>query len=122
MPRILVVDDESQILRLLRTVLTRAGHEVETANSGEAAVEACRLGRFALMLSDVRMPGMNGHELARWVATNYPETKTVLMSAFDLHCEGCSFSPRCRLISKPFRPSEIVKLLETVIGQDPMIC
>jgi hypothetical protein len=60
------------------------------------------------------MPDGNGHELMRWIALNLPATRTVLMSGFDVGCEKCSFSPRCKLLAKPFKPEEAVALLTTV--------
>jgi two-component system KDP operon response regulator KdpE len=58
--RILVVDDEPQIRRILRTTLTGAGYEVDDARSGEEALEKVREFRPDLMLLDINMPGMGG--------------------------------------------------------------
>jgi hypothetical protein len=57
---------------------------------------------FDAVLSDVVMPDGNGHELMRWIAVNRPEAATILMTGFDTGCERCAFSPRCKLLSKPF--------------------
>ena len=58
--RILVVDDEPQIRRILRTTLTSAGYEVDDARSGEAALEKVREFRPDLVLLDINMPGIGG--------------------------------------------------------------
>ena len=58
--RILVVDDEPQIRRVLRVALSTEGYEVHTAKSGEEALDAIREQRFDLLLLDVNMPGMGG--------------------------------------------------------------
>jgi two-component system KDP operon response regulator KdpE len=58
--RILVVDDEPQIRRIMRTTLTGAGYEVDDAKTGEEAVEKVRHFRPDLVLLDINMPGMGG--------------------------------------------------------------
>ena len=67
--RILVVDDEPQIRRVLRTSLTAQGYEVHDAKTGEEALEALREQRFDLVLLDVNMPGMGGLEACREIRT-----------------------------------------------------
>ena len=63
--RILVVDDEPQIRRVLRTTLTAKGYEIFDAKSGEEALDAIRKQRFDLILLDMNMPGMGGLEACR---------------------------------------------------------
>jgi len=63
--RILYVDDEAQIRKLLSTYLTRQGYDVVTANDGYEALKAVRANMPALVITDVMMPNMNGFELTR---------------------------------------------------------
>jgi two-component system, OmpR family, KDP operon response regulator KdpE len=63
--RILVVDDEPQIRRVLKTALTAKGYEVLDARTGEDALNVLRSGRFDLVLLDMNMPGMGGLETCR---------------------------------------------------------
>ncbi len=63
--RILVVDDEPQITRVLRTALTGSGYEVRTANDGHAGLRATREWQPDLVVTDISMPNMNGIELCR---------------------------------------------------------
>jgi two-component system KDP operon response regulator KdpE len=63
--RILVVDDEPQIRRVLRTTLTSQGYEVHDARSGEQALEAIRDKRYDLVLLDMTMPGIGGLQACR---------------------------------------------------------
>jgi two-component system KDP operon response regulator KdpE len=65
--RILVVDDEPQIRRVMRMTLTGEGYEVEDARSGEEALDKIRANRFDLMLLDWNLPGMGGLETCRQV-------------------------------------------------------
>ena len=101
MPKILIVDDESGIRNLLRLAFSRAGYEVTAVASGLEAISQCSARNFDVLLSDVRMPQMDGHELARWVAAHYPHTKTVLMSGYDPDRPVGDDSPRCSMLPKP---------------------
>jgi two-component system, OmpR family, KDP operon response regulator KdpE len=65
--RILIVDDEPQIRRVMRTALTAHGYEIHDARSGEEALEAIRERRFDLILLDVNMPGIGGLETCRQI-------------------------------------------------------
>ena len=117
--RILIVDDEPGIRGLLCTAFRSAGYEAATASGGSEAIALCRQTRFDVVLSDVLMPDMNGHDLARWIAEQIPGTRTLLMSGFDAGCQGCPFAGRCVLLAKPFRPSEAIAAVEKALGSAP---
>lgn len=63
--RILVVDDEPQIRRVLRATLAAEGYEVEDARTGEVALEVVRERRFDLILLDMNLPGFGGVQICR---------------------------------------------------------
>jgi two-component system KDP operon response regulator KdpE len=65
MSRVLVVDDEAGIRKVVRDTLEQAGHEVETASEGVAALDYLETGAFDLIVTDLSMPGMSGLELVR---------------------------------------------------------
>src|SRR5215469_2254990 len=112
MARILIVEDEPQVKRLLNTVLLRAGHEVHTADNGQVAVDMClTLATYDLVLSDVTMPLMGGHELARWLAVHRPGCRIILMSALDTGCDACPYAPSCTILHKPFLPKDVLSLI-----------
>jgi DNA-binding NtrC family response regulator len=113
--RILVVDDEAAVRKLVEMALTRAGYLVRSAADAAQAMALCESETFDLLLSDVRMPGMNGHALAQWVAARSPDTRTALMTAYDVECPGCPFSPRCRILAKPFLPRDLVAFVAGVL-------
>jgi DNA-binding NtrC family response regulator len=77
-----VVDDEKSIRTGQATGLRRAGFEVETASTGEEAVAMARDNAYDLVLSDVRLQGMDGMEVLRAIRTASPTTQVVLMTAF----------------------------------------
>jgi len=83
MVRVLLVDDEEAIRLSLSTFLTRSGYEVETASSAVQALEMLDAGRFSLMLSDIRMPGMTGVELVPKALAANPDLAIVMLTAVN---------------------------------------
>src|SRR5450755_360579 len=80
--RILVVDDEPQIRRVLRTTLTAQGYDVQDARTGEDALLAVRDSRFDLILLDVHMPGMGGLETCRALRSG-SEVAIIMLTIHD---------------------------------------
>jgi two-component system, cell cycle response regulator CpdR len=116
-PRVLVVDDEAGVRSLVSMVLKQAGYAVRQAQNADEAMAAFETEAIDLLLSDVRMPGMNGHALAQWVATKHPATRTALMTGYDAECPGCPYAPRCRIMQKPFRPADLISFVKMVIAE-----
>jgi PAS domain S-box-containing protein len=83
MARILIVDDEPQIRRLLQRYLSGAGYACRAEENVAAAKRALQTHTFDLILSDVTMPGESGIDLIRYVGRNYPDTPMVMASVID---------------------------------------
>jgi len=81
-PRILVVDDEEANLTVLQRVLEKEGYQVSTAANGPEGLEALRSEQPSLLLTDLKMPGMDGQELLRASRAVSPTTEVILMTAF----------------------------------------
>ena len=114
--RLLVVDDELGVRRVVELALTRAGHHVRTANSSAQAIAACESETFDLVLSDLTVLEGNGQELARWMAANRPETRTAIMTAHG--CEVSDYSRRYNLLPKPFLPQDLVSFVARVLSDE----
>ena len=71
--KILVVDDELAILKLLRKTFELSGYEVVTAESGEEALEILKKEEFKVMFLDLMLPGMDGLELCRKIRNDQPD-------------------------------------------------
>ncbi len=80
--RILFVDDEKQILRALRRLFVQSDYEVSFANSAKEALEILEKNEVELLITDIRMPEMDGFELLREVKANYPLTLRVALSGY----------------------------------------
>jgi len=80
--KILVIDDEPQILWLVSRFLRKLEYDVQEARSGKAALEKLSTTPFALILSDLKMPAIDGLQILELVKTNYPDTIFIMMTAF----------------------------------------
>ncbi len=75
MKRILIVDDEPHVIRIMRLALEKAGYSVEEAGNGQQALEKIRSNPPDLLISDIDMPRMNGRELCSRIMEEMPERK-----------------------------------------------
>ncbi|MCF8086198.1 MAG: response regulator, partial [Desulfohalobiaceae bacterium] len=80
--RILFVDDEAGIRKVFSLSLRDMGYEVETAPSGEEALERIPAFQPEMVISDIKMPGMGGLELLKRIKTEYPEVEVLLLTGF----------------------------------------
>jgi two-component system response regulator AtoC len=109
----LVVDDEEPMRHMLELLLRRAGFEVRSAANGEAALSIVGSEPIDVVLSDVRMPGLDGLALAERLSAEHPEITLVMMSAFgtvELALEAMRRGAY-DYISKPFKQDEVILTL-----------
>ena len=112
----LVVEDEAFQREMLRDLLTREGHRVTEAESGEKALQLLESSLFDLILLDFRMPGMNGLELLRQIKRINPEIEVVIMTAYgsiETAVEAMKAGARDYL-TKPIDFEELCFLIERV--------
>ena len=118
--RILVVDDETEIAELMRAMLEGAGHEVSTAESGAVALELLDTARFDAVVSDVRMPDMDGEALHRHIAARHPA-----LAGRMLFVTGDTLAPDVRrflasaasaTLDKPFAKSDLLRAVAALLG------
>ena len=82
LPKILIVDDEPNMLHMLSSILKQDGFEPRCAGSAQQALELAESDRFDFILSDVRMPGMDGIQLLERLRGRGIDTIVILMSAY----------------------------------------
>ncbi|MEJ2038606.1 MAG: response regulator [Desulfosarcinaceae bacterium] len=80
--RILLIDDEQDILDVVSLTLTDGGYAVTTASNGEAGLTACSRERPQIVITDVRMPGMTGIQVLAAIKERHPATEVIVATAF----------------------------------------
>lgn len=80
--RILVVDDEERICRSLDSLLTKAGYQVQTAPDGKQALQLYLQNQFDLIVSDIKLPELDGIQLLKQIRRHDPEAVVILMTAY----------------------------------------
>ena len=116
MPRILVVEDESQIVDLLRSYLRRDGFEVDEAADGEAALAAAARLKPDLIILDLMLPKMDGREVCRRIRET-ANTPIIMLTARDEETDkllGLELGAD-DYITKPFSPREVVARVRAVL-------
>ena len=115
---ILFVDDEQNILDSMRLMLRSMRHQWNTAfaDSGEAALALMETRRFDVIVSDVRMPGMDGARLLSIVAERWPETvRMVLSGYFDQASVISTVKLTHQYLSKPCSPEEVISAISKAL-------
>jgi two-component system, OmpR family, alkaline phosphatase synthesis response regulator PhoP len=116
MPRILVVEDEAQIVDLLRSYLRRDGFEVDEAADGEVALAAAARLRPDLIILDLMLPKMDGREVCRRIRET-ANTPIIMLTARDEETDkllGLELGAD-DYITKPFSPREVVARVRAVL-------
>ena len=111
--RILVVDDDVNILRVFRSILEKAGYNVETVETGKEALEKIQKEKFSVCLVDVKLPDMDGTELLLKMA-NDPELIKIIVTGFsseELGKRAADFGADDFLV-KPVKPEELLATLK----------
>jgi DNA-binding NtrC family response regulator len=110
---ILVVDDEQDVRSSLSDVLREEGHVVDVAPDGEDAMARLRARRFDLVVSDVRLPKLDGLALLQRVRRAFPQTEVLLMTAYGSIGDAAT-AIRDDAIDYLMKPFELAALLKTV--------
>jgi CheY-like chemotaxis protein len=116
---ILVVDDDQNILTLVKTILTQKEFKVSTALNGALAVELLKQDKFDAIITDALMPQMDGNALAQ-VVKNDPSFKNIpiimVTASKETDMIKRSFSSGCVLfLPKPFTAASLISLLQLVL-------
>jgi signal transduction histidine kinase/ActR/RegA family two-component response regulator len=124
--RILLIEDSEDILFLLRIELETLGHAVSTAADGSRGLELARTFHPDLIISDIKMPGLNGYELIREIRASeeLKNTPAIALTGFGAKAD---FDRAIKAgfdacISKPAEPHEISALIKKLTERDPESC
>ncbi len=114
---ILIVDDDESNRTALKRLIDQAGHVAVTAGSGEAGQRHLQSDHFDLVILDVRMPGMSGHDLLHWISTEGPTVPVIMVSAYGEVSDAVQAMKRgaADYLVKPVDPDELLIRVERQI-------
>jgi CheY-like chemotaxis protein len=119
MPLVLVIDDDAQIRRMARRILSGAGHTVIEAEDGDVGLELLHSEQPALVLTDLIMPNKEGIETIREIRQTSPETGIIAMSgtgtSADLYLRVAEKLGADAVLPKPFRAAELLEIVAQVL-------
>ena len=118
MAKILLVDDDGTLRKVLRRAMQKAGHDVAMADSAVSALPVLSEQRFDLLLTDIVMPEMDGIELARRASKADPEMRIMFITGFA----AVALNPHnhvpngAKVLSKPFHLRDLVTEIDKVLA------
>jgi len=124
MARILVVDDETGIITVLREMLLKLGYEVLTAASGFEAMEKLLIGGVDMVVTDIVMPDVDGLELISNIQSLYPKLKVIAISGGgaqegpEAYLRDAKELGAARCLTKPFMLKELATLVEELLEEE----
>ena len=117
--KILLVDDKPELLTSLHQLVTMYGYDAEQALGGEAAMQAMQADEYDVILLDLIMPGISGHDILDYAAREKLKCKIIVVSGDSsfsgvkhaLHCGAFDF------VKKPYEAAELIATMETALRQ-----
>ena len=118
-PRILVVDDEQAVRDLLAKTLTMADYDVDTAADGPAALDRLRAAEYELLITDLKMPGMDGLSVIREARRIRPDLAVVIITGYSTEASAIEAINLgvAGYLTKPFRLPRILAATARALGE-----
>ena len=111
--KILIIDDQPDILEVLREILELLGHEVTSATSGNCLKKEIDVSEFDLVITDYQMPDMTGVEIAKKIISSCPDKKIYIISGYhqvisEKKMEECGIKG---ILNKPFDLDQLKRIV-----------
>ncbi|MFZ6183736.1 response regulator [Nannocystis pusilla] len=117
LPRVLVVDDERDMLEILQDFFESEGYTVQVADSGERAIELCRHGSFDVAITDMRMPGIDGLHTLMGLRQLDPRLPVIVVTGYasDDTEQRCRNAGAFDCIQKPVDLDTLLRLVGAAV-------
>ncbi len=117
---VIIVDDDERLLEIFKTALSLEGYQCETASSAESALELINKTSFDIMLTDIRMPGIEGFELTHKAKKIIPDMAVIIMTAYaeEFSYDNAIEAGASDFIKKPFTLNELMARIQHVKLQE----
>jgi PAS domain S-box-containing protein len=112
--KILVIEDEEQVRNLLSAILTKGGHEVETATGGSQGIEMFEKNEFDLVFTDLGMPGISGWQVAEKIKSINEKAPVALITGWNIELKEFELekSGVDLIVQKPFEVNQVLRLVQ----------
>ena len=118
---ILLVDDETILLEMIRDDLQRYGYEIIMTNNGEAALRELQSHKVDAICCDIKMPGLNGRQIYDWISASRPEyTRRIIFMTGDVINQSLQYfleQEHLTCLNKPFALRELRQALQTILSK-----
>lgn len=112
--RILIVEDNRETAFVLSEYFEDYGFSPEVATTGKEAIAKFINGNFKLLLTDYKLPDMNGHSIVKKFREDNPDLKVVYLTAFNLS-HKISIDSNTQILEKPCKPQEILNAITKIL-------
>ena len=123
MKRILIVDDEPHVIRVLRLCLQREGYEVDSVSEPRAAIEKLRTLAPDVLITDIQMPGMTGKELCEYIQAELPQREFLVLVMTSMTArenrQWVSKMANTEFLEKPLSPRSLILRLSAYFAAAP---
>jgi excisionase family DNA binding protein len=118
-PKVLVVDDEEAIRNLVASTLSTADYEVDTAPDGPSAVDRLKNTDYDLLITDLKMPGMDGLSVIREARRKSAEMPIIIITGFSTEASAIEAINLgvCGYLTKPFRLPRVLAVAARALGE-----
>jgi DNA-binding NtrC family response regulator len=116
--RILVADDDPQIVKLFTAKLMGAGYAVETARTGTETLSAVRLSRYDLLILDLNLPQQDGFDVLKTVRVEMPYLRVLVISGYleGVLLEAAQWPGAVATLEKTAAPTQLVPAVRRILG------
>jgi len=118
-PRILLVDDEQTVRDLVAKTLTMADYDVDTAPDGPSALDRLRSAEYDLLITDLKMPGMDGLSVIREARQKSAELPIIIITGYSTEASAIEAINLgvCGYLTKPFRLPRVLAVAARALGE-----
>jgi excisionase family DNA binding protein len=118
-PRILIVDDEQAVRDLVATYLSTADYDVETVEDGPTALERLQASEYDLLITDLKMPGMDGLSVIRETRRHNADIPIIIITAFSTEASAIEAINLgvSGYLTKPFRMERVLAMAARALGE-----
>jgi excisionase family DNA binding protein len=118
-PRVLVVDDEQQVRDLVAKTLSTADYDVDTAPDGPSAIDRLKNNDYDLLITDLKMPGMDGLSVIREARQRSAELPIIIITGFSTEASAIEAINLgvCGYLTKPFRLPRVLAVAARALGE-----